>query len=137
MPESEQLGFEELEVGHEFPPVSYLLEKEMVENFLGAVEEDNSLYRDSELVPPMALAARAMAALAECVSPPPGSIHISQEAEFLATVNSGETNTCIARIVRKQERGKLRILVVGLDVFNQNKEKIATAKTNFMLPAPD
>ncbi len=137
MPESERLEFEQLEVGHEFPPVSYVLDKAMVEMFLGAVEENNSLYRDGTLVPPMALAARAMAALAECVSPPPGSIHISQELEFLAAVNTGETITCLARILRKQERGKLRIMVVGLDVFSQRREKIAVAKTSFMLPVPD
>ncbi|MEE8419632.1 MAG: MaoC family dehydratase N-terminal domain-containing protein [Dehalococcoidales bacterium] len=137
MPESEKLDYDQLEVGHEFPPVSYRLDKSMVEMFLEAVEEVNSLYRDMEIVPPMALAARAMAALAECVSPPPGSIHISQELEFQSAVKTGETITCVARILRKQERGKLRIMIVGLDVFNQSQEKIAAAKTSFMLPVPD
>lgn len=131
------MEFDQLEVGHEFPPVSYRLDKSMVAMFLGAVEETNSLYRDGELVPPMAVAARAMAALAECVSPPPGSIHISQELEFLDTLNTGETITCVARILRKQERGKLRIMIIGLDVFNQRQQKIAAAKTSFMLPVPD
>lgn len=131
-----KLEFEQLQEGQTFPPISYKLEDETVAGFLEATEDSTSLYRDSDLVPPMLLAARAMAAMMECVATPPGSIHVSQELEFLKTVIIGQTINCHAWIKRKQERGRLRVANVGLDVFNEAGEKVLTAGTSFMLPLP-
>ena len=137
MPEQEKIEFDRLEAGHEFPPISCRLDRSTIDMFLKAVEETNSLYQTTELVPPMAIAAQAIAALTECVTPPPGSIHVSQELEFIDGLQVGETIICRARVIRKQERGKLRIMVVGLDVFNQDRTRVLAAKTSFMLPVQD
>ena len=134
MEDSEKSQFDILEEGHEFPLITYKLEQAIVDGFIEATQMDTSLYTEGGPVPPMVLAARGMAAVAECVSVPPGSIHVSQELEFIGTVKAGETINCHAKVLRKQERGRLRIMTVGLDVFNEAGEKVMISNTAFMLP---
>ncbi len=126
-----------IEAGYEFPPASYKLDYSMVSAYLRAVGETNSLYQVTGLVPPMAVAAYAMTALSHSLSLPPGTIHVSQELEFMGTVSVGDTIVCNARVIRKQERGRLRLMTVGLDVLNQDGRKVLSGKTGFVLPEPD
>ena len=107
----------------------------MIDTFLKAVGETSSLYQTTEMVPPMAVAANAMATLADGISLPPGTIHVSQELEFLDTINCGETVNCSAKVIKKQERGGMRLMVIGLDVFKQDRRKVLAGKATFILPA--
>lgn len=131
---TENIQYHQLEPGYEFPPSSYSLDKPTVAIFLKAVEENNDLYQATTLVPPMAVTARAMAALSANISFPPGTIHVSQELDFTDTVNYGETLDCRARVLRKQERGGLRLMVIGIDVFKKDQKRVLSGKTSFVLP---
>jgi len=102
-----------------------------------AVEDTSCLYQDTKLVPPMAIAAYAMAALSQDISLPPGVIHVSQELEFISTVSVNDSLTSYAKVGRKQSRGKLHLLAISLDVLNQNQEAVLTGKTTFILPEQD
>ena len=137
MSKQPKLEYSQIEVGYEFRHTRYKLETSMVSTYLKAVEETSRLYQTTELVPPMAVAAYAMTALAEAISLPPGTIHVSQEVEFLDTVYVGDTIICNAKVIRKQERGRLNLMIVGLDVFNQNQKKVLAGKTGFVLPQSD
>ncbi len=137
MPKEQKVSYSQLEVGYEFPPSSYKLDSSIVATYLKAVEETSSLYQDSELVPPMAVAAYAMAALSEGISLPPGTIHVSQEFEFIDTVSTKDTVTSYAEVSRRRDRGKLHLLTVDLNVFNQNQKKVLVGKTTFALPEHD
>ena len=137
MPEEQKVGYSQLETGYKFPPSSYKLDSPTVATYLQAVEETSSLYQNTELVPPMAVAAYAMAALSEGISLPPGTIHVSQEFEFLDTVSTTDTVTSYATVSRRQNRGKLHLLTVDLNVFNQNQRKVLAGKTSFVLPEQD
>jgi acyl dehydratase len=135
MPEQAKVEFSQLEAGFEFPPASYQLSAPAVATYLKAVGETSQLYQDTGLVPPTALAAYAMATLSGRISLPPGTIHVSQELEFLDTVNVGDTITCQAKVGRKQERGRLHLMTVYLNVFDQNRQAVLAGKTSFVLPA--
>ena len=137
MPKEQKVGYSQLEVGYQFPPSSYKLDSSIVATYLKAIEETGSLYQDSELVPPMAVAAYAMAVLSESISLPPGTIHVSQEFEFIDTVTTKDTVTSYATVNRRQDRGRLHLLTVDLNVFNQDRQKIAAGKTGFVLPEQD
>ncbi len=137
MPEEPKLEYNQLEVGDEFPASSYQLDSAMVATYLEAVEETSNLYRDAELVPPMAIAAYAMAALSESICLPPGTIHVSQELEFTGTVSVKDTITSYARVSRKQSRGKFHLLAIELNVLNQRQKAVLAGKTSFILPEPD
>ena len=137
MTKQQKIEYSQLEEGYEFPPASYRLDSSTVATYLKAVEESSSLYQGTELVPPMAVAAYAMAALSENISLPSGTIHVSQEIEFKDTVSTKDTITCRAKVRRKQVRGRLHLLTVDLDVFNQNQKAVLAGKTSFILPEYD
>lgn len=126
--------YRQLEAGYEFPPVSYQMEADMVSTYLKAVEDTSRLYQATELVPPMAVAAYAMTALAKSIVIPPGTIHINQELEFLDTVSIGDTITCRARVSRNQQRGRLHLLTIDLNVSNRDQKAVLAGKTTFILP---
>ncbi len=132
-----KIDYDHLVVGYEFPPSSYKLDSSMVSTYLKAVEDTSRLYQDTELIPPMAIAAYAMVALSEGICLPPGTIHISQELEFIDTVSTNDTLTSYAKVSRKQGRGKFHLLTVNLNVFNQRQKAVLAGKTSFMLPQPE
>lgn len=134
MAKRSKIEYSRMEVGDRFTPISYKLEASMVATYLRAVEESSRLYQDTELVPPMAVAAYAMAALSEGISLPPGTIHVNQELEFLDAVSVGDTITCQASVSRKQDRGRLHLMNIDIDVFNQNRKKVLAGKVGFILP---
>jgi acyl dehydratase len=76
-----------------------------------------------------------MASLGSAITMPPGTIHISQEIEFLKLVKIGDTITCFSKISRKQDRGSLHLMNTDITVLNQHQEKILTGKVGFILPA--
>jgi len=134
MSEKQKIEYSQLEAGFEFPPSIYKLDSTMVATYRKAVEETSELYQDTGLVPPMAIAAHAMASLSEGICLPPGTIHVSQEFEFLDTASIDDTFTSYARVGKKQSRGKFHLLVVDLNVTDQDMKKVLTGKTSFILP---
>jgi hypothetical protein len=134
MPEKQKIEYSQLETGFEFPASSYKLDSTMIATYLKAVDETSGLYQDTGLVPPMAIAAHAMASLSEGICLPPGTIHVSQEFEFLDTASIDDTFTSYARVGKKQSRGKFHLLVVDLSVTNQDLKAVLAGKTSFILP---
>lgn len=137
MPEKPKTEYNQLEAGDELPASSYKLDGPMVTTYLKAVEESSSLYQETQLVPPMAVAAYAMTALSESVYLPPGTIHISQELDFTGTVSINDTITSFAKVSRKQSRGKFHFLNIEFTVFNQKQQTVLVGKTSFILPEQD
>ena len=134
MPKEQKIEYSQLEAGYEFPPSSYKLDNSIVATYLKAVEDMSSLYQDTGLIPPMVIAAYAMAALSEGICLPPGAIHVSQEFEFINTANINDTFVSYARVSRKQRRGKFHLLVIDLNVSNQKQKAVLAGKTSFILP---
>ncbi len=133
MPE-QKIEYTQLETGYEFAPSTYRLDAVVVSTYLKAVEDTSYPYQDTSLVPPMAIAAYAMAALSRGICLPPGTIHVSQEFEFTKAVRVDDTLTSYARVSRKWGRGKFHILDIGINVCNQDRKTVLTGKTSFMLP---
>ncbi len=134
MSEHEKTGYQDLKAGQEFPPAAFQVDSEIVADYLKAVEENNAIYQNTGLVPPMALAALALKALINTISMPPGTIHVSQEFEFIAAANTQDTLTSQAKVSRVQERGKLHLMTVDINVVNQEQKPVLAGKTSFVLP---
>ncbi len=137
MSKQHKVEYRQLQPGFEFPAASYKLDSSVVATYLEAVEETSQLYHNTELVPPTAIAAYALATLSEALSLPPGSIHVYQELEFIGTVRVSDTITCHAKVSQKQSRGRLHLLTIALAVFNQSQKKVLAGKTSFVLPEYD
>ena len=134
MPEKQRIEYNQLEAGYEFSPSSYQLDSSVVATYLQAVEDTSGLYRDNALMPPMVVAAYAMASLSEAICLPSGTIHVSQEFEFIGVASTRDTFTSYARVIRKQSRGKFHLLIVNFNVVNQNQKTVLAGKTSFILP---
>lgn len=132
--EKRRAEYSELTTGYEFVPKKFKLDKEKVTAYLKAVEGNRHIYDEQEVVPPMAIAALAMAALSEGIAFPPGAIHVSQELQFLDTVSIDETITSQAKISRKLERGKFHMLTISINVQNERKIPVLAGETSFILP---
>ena len=134
MPEQSKIEYQDLKAGQEFPPAAFQVDSTTVDDYLKAVEEDNAIYQNTGLVPPMAVAALALKSLISAISMPPGTIHVSQEFEFIDTVNTQDTLTSHAGVSRIQERGKLHLISVDINVSNQEQKPVLAGKTGFILP---
>jgi hypothetical protein len=130
----EKIEYHQLNAGYEFSPVTHRLDPARVFTYCNAVDENAGLYQEAKVVPPMAIAAFAMAALSENISLPPGTIHVSQEIEFKGTTAVDETIISYAKVSRKQDRGKLHLMTIELSVLNQDKREVLAGKTSFILP---
>lgn len=137
MLKGQKAEYSQLERGLKLPPSSYKLDRLIVSKYIKAVEETSSLYQNTKMVPPMAVAAYAMAALSGSILLPPGTIHVSQELEFIDTVSTNDTLTSYAMVSRKHDRGKLHLLTIDFYVLNQKQKAVLNGKTSFILPAPD
>jgi len=121
--------------GYEFPPASYELSSSLISKYLKAVDSPEEIKTLGEFVPPLAIAAYAMTAMAGSLSLPPGAIHASQELDFFKLLPIGATIDCQTKVARKLTRGRLRMLVLELNVFDQSKERVQSGKATIMLPA--
>ena len=101
------MSYQDLKTGQEFPPATFQVDSTIVADYLKAIEEDNVLYQDTGLVPPMAVAALALKALINAISMPPGTIHVSQD-----------------------------LMTVAISVVNQKNRPVLAGKTGFILPVP-
>jgi hypothetical protein len=131
--QSSPLSFKQLPVGFEFPPISYELTEPVIGKYLEAVGEEIDLLT-SGIVPPLAIAACAMTALSQSFTVPPGSIHASQELEFLKMVPIGASISCGGKIAQKLERGSLNLVILEINVMNQAEEKVLTGKATIAAP---
>lgn len=130
----QKLEYGQLEVGQEFPAVSFSLDSDSVTSYLKATGETDSLYEGTGIVPPMAVAAWALISLLEHVVLPEGTIHLSQELQCLSMATEGDTLNCRARVSRKQERGRLRLLDIEFDVVDKEGTPLISGKSSFNFP---
>jgi acyl dehydratase len=136
MSDHPKIEYYQLTAGFEFPSQSYVLDETAVSLYLEATQESDDLFRRDRLVPPMAVTAFAMSALSQSISMPSGTIHVSQELDFLKPVKVNDTITCLSKVSRKVERGGLRLMNTDITVVNQDRETVLTGKVGFVLPEP-
>ena len=127
------LSFKELSVGFEFPPTRYELSKMIVAKYLEGVEEETD-FLTWGMVPPLAIAACAMTTLSRSFTVPPGSIHASQELEFLKPVPIGASVSCSGRIAQKLVRGGLSLVILEINVTNQDGERVLVGRATIAAP---
>ena len=123
----------DLPVGYQFPPISYELTESVIAKYLDAVG-DRQDFLKSGVVPPLAIAACAMTALSQSFTVPPGSIHASQELEFLKIVPVGATVSCSGKIANRLERGRLNLMSIEISALDQDEEKVLTGKATIAIP---
>jgi acyl dehydratase len=126
------ISYEELIPGYKFPPATYGLDASFVSKYLEAVEG-----RGDGFVPPLAITACAIAAMTKSIPLPSGTIaiHASQELEFLKPVRIGTTIECHIAVAQKIARGKMSMLIVGIEIFDEGGEEVQAGRATIAFPA--
>jgi hypothetical protein len=124
-------SYEDLTPGYKFPYTTFELSASLVSKYLKAVDSESDGF-----VPPLAITACAIAATTKSVPLPPDTIaiHASQELEFFKMVPIGSAIECHIRVLQKISRGKMSMLILGLEVFGKDKEKVQSGKATIALP---
>ncbi len=122
-------SYEELTPGQELAPVEYTLDPEAVASYVEAVGAAECRY-----VPPLAVAARAIASLADLVELPPGTIHASQEFDFSGLVPVGAQVTCNAKVHKKLSRGSMRLLTLELRISDRAGQLVQRGLSTVVIP---
>jgi acyl dehydratase len=125
------ISYEELTPGYKFPPTTYELSTSFVSKYLKAVNSEGDGF-----VPPLAITACAIAATTKSIPLPPDTIaiHASQELEFFKQIPIGATIECRIGVLQKIARGKMSMLILGLEVFDEDKEKVQSGRATIALP---
>ena len=131
-------AIEALEKGHQFSATSFVLDEEAVACYVEAVE-DEALPRLAQAegkawVPPMAVAALTLRSLIEEMTLPAGSIHASQELEFVRAVEAGERITCRAWLSHRSQRGGWWVLAVEMEGADESGQAVLAGRLTVMVP---
>ena len=122
----EQLNLGRWELGHEF-----------VEGYLSAVGDRSPVYVELEAVPPLALAARALGALLQVLSLPPGTVHAAQEMNCKELARLGDEVSCTARLSRAIRRGDWRFMSAEYVLCRADGEVLLEGKSNVLIPVSE
>lgn len=129
----QKIQYEELNTGFEFAPSIFKMDSKTVRSYIEATEDTQALYQDN-IVPPMAVVALAMTAMSVKFDLLPGTVHVSQQLDFMNIVNINDTLTSFAHVSRKIARGKFHMLTIGIRVVNQRQDNVLTGEIGFILP---
>ena len=108
--------------------------EEWVHSYLEAVGDNQALYLELGLAPPLALCARALGSMLDKLSLPAGTIHSIQEMEAVAGAAIGEEIHGEARPERPRTRAGLTFMTVGYTLKNSRGDVVQTGKTAVLTP---
>lgn len=98
---------------------------EVAAAYCAAVQDDAPIYRERQVVPPLAVAALALGRAMGAVGLPAGAVHAGQELEFGEPVAPGEPLLCSAHVSQNAIRGGTRFL--GVDILVTRREQTVVA----------
>ena len=113
------------------------LSEESVRNYLNAVGDDQGLYLELGLAPPLALCAYALGAMLEKLSLPAGAIHSIQEMEAASAAAIGQDIHGEAVPERPRKRGGLQFMTVAYSLKDESGNLLQTGRTTVLTPAGD
>ena len=114
----------------------WTISPEWLAAYLEATADDGQVPGDGGVVPPLALAARALAGLLEVLELPAGAIHGAQEITCQRAARVGERVRIAAEVARPTQRGDFRFISAGFSAFGEQNDTILTGKSTVILP-PD
>ncbi len=112
---------------------SWRLTEEFVHDYLGAVGDGLPLYARHGLVPPVALAARALGSLLEQLELPPGAIHSLQEVSALTPVAVGQVVTARATVGEPKRRGGMEFITAAVCLTDNTGKDVLSSKSTVLV----
>ena len=124
-------------VGYRFPEQTVHVSPDKVRQYLAAVGSESPLYHaDSNVAPPLAIAAWVVAGLIEAIGLPPGSVHATQEFTFMETAPPGSTLAAEAEVVLATSRAGMDVIVVEVTAVHENRP-VLSGRSMLMMPGSE
>lgn len=124
-------------VGYRFPEQTVHVSPDKVRQYLAAVGSESPLYHgDSNVAPPLAIAAWVLAGLIEAIGLPPGSIHATQEFSFLDTAPLDCTLSATAAVVQATTRAGMDVIVVEIKAAHEGRP-VLSGRSMLLMPADE
>lgn len=130
-----------LSTGETISKRTYLIDLESVTKYRNAVQDNVPSENQGEsstannFAPPMSIAALSLKGVVNDLKIPGGTLHTSQEINFLSKVPIGETLDCTATLNSNSVRAEWRFMVVSLVVYDSKRNTVMTGKSTIVIPA--
>jgi hypothetical protein len=121
-------NYHEIAAGYRYPVSSFKPEAATVSDYLRATGDSHPFFTNLQQVPPLLVAAGALAELARGMHSPAGTVHTAQELEFRGIVRTCENLTLQARVENRIDRGELHTLTTGFSVLNNRGETVLAGR---------
>jgi hypothetical protein len=131
---SKSINYENLSPGDIISKRSYVIDQQIVNEYLFATQDHNSKNLTSA-IPSMIIAALGIRGVVNDLKIPGGTLHVGQEINFTQSVSIGETLKCKANLLSNTVKKEWRFMSVGIEVLNQNNDLVMEGKSSIMLPA--
>ena len=131
---SKSINYENLSPGDIISKRSYVIDEQIVNEYLFATQDQNSKKLTSA-IPSMIIAALGIRGVVNDLKIPGGTLHVGQEINFTQSVSIGETLKCEANLLSNTVKKEWRFMSVGIEVLNQNNDLVMEGKSSIMLPA--
>ena len=115
----------------------WTVDRRFLEGYLDATFDASPIYEELGVVPPLALAARAIGALLEELSLPAGTVHAAQELDYKRLVKLGEEVTCMANLSRLSTRGDWHFIAVSFTMSGKDGQVLVGGKSTVLAPASE
>ena len=115
---------------------SWEVTEDYVRDYLAAVSDGIPAYFQHGLVPPVALAARALGSLLERLDLPAGAVHSLQEIETLEPVSFPQKLTGTASISPRRRRGGLEFIAAGFTLKDGGGREVLAGKSTVLVIEP-
>ena len=124
----------DLPAGHVFPETSFVLSRELSEQYRLAIGDTSSLIElEPNLAPPSSIAALSLGSLLKEFDLTPGVLHASQDLEFFSPVHHETQLICQSEIATKSERAGRIFVTLKFSTWN-GKTEVLQGRTTLILP---
>lgn len=133
------IDYSSLAVGDVFSHRRYSIPRDSVNRYLEAVQDsspsssgDSSFI--SQLAPPMCVATLSLRGVVQDLHIPGGTLHVSQDMQFLKPVPIDMSLTCIATLHQNSTRGNWRFIMMEMEVTDAMKDIVLKSRSSIMIP---
>ena len=120
--------------GHAFPSASLTLTRAEVDAYLDAVGHDVVPAISRACVPPVATAAFALRELLAVFDLPGGSVHTSEEVDWVRPARIDELLRCESTVVQASDRQGYRFATIEQRLVDTTGQAIMIARSSIMSP---
>lgn len=122
------IKYSNAEIGREYPPYEFELTEERVNDYLAAVQDDNSYYRQYNEVPATIAAVYARWSMISGHRIQPGNIHAKQYYKFFKTLAPGTKLKTVGKVVNKFLKKEHKCLELETRTYDETGELVAIGR---------